>query len=461
MRSFWVYAVSILMFAFVFSCSGNDETGGTAPNDTGGGEGAGEKITLSTPSIVEVSSNMTNAIYLAWTSVENASGYEVWRADTSNGTFTLIESNSTTAMTDNLALKAGKWFYKIRAYSDGGVSEFSDVVRGKAVGWNMELLDIRAKYTSIVLDSNDNPHISFYWVSTGLGYAYKDSDGWHTNLVDSGNEVGKYSAIAMDSNGYICIAYQDDASQKLKYAHQTTSGWDISSTTDSYVLGFISLCVDSNNVAHFGYEVNGTGFKHATNKDGTWGDEIISSTLGYSTGVATVPGYVHLVYSTQTFGDKIMYEYLPDGGVWIDETIDNIRGDFVSVDVDRSSPSDQLVRVSYIVSNDLKYAYRSGGSWTTKVVDDQPSVTWTGCEYTSLKLDSSGNPHIVYMDLSTWSLKYAVRSGGSWKKEIVIAGLCGGYGSLALDSDGNPHISFTYYNAATSDTKLGYIHWVK
>ncbi len=58
--------------------------------------------------------------------------------------------------------------------------------------------------------------------------------------------------------------------------------------------------------------------------------------------------------------------------------------------------------------------------------------------YSSLALDSSGNPHIIYFNDG---LKYAVQNGSSW--DIQVVDVDGWGGSLTLDSTGNPHIVYT------------------
>ncbi len=75
-------------------------------------------------------------------------------------------------------------------------------------------------------------------------------------------------------------------------------------------------------------------------------------------------------------------------------------------------------------------------------------------EYTSLALDTTGQPHISY---SGGGLRYAYSDGTAWFTETVdAAGYVGEYTSLALDSSGRPHIS--YYDWLYGDLKYAYVY---
>ena len=75
------------------------------------------KPQLSTPSIT-LSSGSKKA-YIKWKKIAGASGYEIYRATSKNGTYSLrktVESGSTLSYT-NTKLTAGKtYYYKVRAY---------------------------------------------------------------------------------------------------------------------------------------------------------------------------------------------------------------------------------------------------------------------------------------------------------------------------------------------------------
>ncbi|MBN2019460.1 MAG: hypothetical protein JW749_04475 [Sedimentisphaerales bacterium] len=73
-------------------------------------------------------------------------------------------------------------------------------------------------YTSIALDSNDKPHIS-YFDSTNVDVKYAHYDGsWHTEIVDDSFGAGQNGiSLALDSKGIPHISYS--CSEGLKYAY--------------------------------------------------------------------------------------------------------------------------------------------------------------------------------------------------------------------------------------------------
>jgi hypothetical protein len=67
-------------------------------------------------------------------------------------------------------------------------------------------------------------------------------------------------------------------------------------------------------------------------------------------------------------------------------------------------------------------------------------------QYTSLALDSAGNPHIAYYDVDDRSLRYASFDGSRWQVSVVYAAGeqedAGRFASLALDRNGKANIAF-------------------
>ena len=82
----------------------------------------------------------------------------------------------------------------------------------------MDSVDYVGIDTSIALDSNDYPQISYYNATGGdLKFANWTGSKWNIETIDAGDNVGSYTSIALDSNGGIHISYYNITGKDLKY----------------------------------------------------------------------------------------------------------------------------------------------------------------------------------------------------------------------------------------------------
>ena len=367
------------------------------------------------------------------------------------------------------------------------------------------------QYSSIALNAAGNPAISYYdQTNKDLNYASWDGSRWAITTVDRIGDVGKYSSLALDNSGKPRISYYDQTNGDLKYASWDGSRWVITTVDGTnYKKGsnwdgdhgrykdkfitvgmYSSLALDSSGNPRISYydqtngdlkyaswdgsrwvitTVDGTDYKEGSNWDGDHGRyEDKSTNVGaYSSLALDSSGKPRISYYDQTNGDLKYASW--DGSRWVITTIDGTNykkgsnwdkdhgryeDKFITVGMYSSLALDSSgnPRISYYdqTNGDLKYSSWDGSRWVISTADSIKDVG----EYSSLELDVRSDPRISYYDATNANLKFAAwnRTTSQWVTETVDSSKrVGTYTSLALDSLGNPRIS--YYDQKNQDLK--------
>lgn len=329
--------------------------------------------------------------------------------------------------------------------------------------WEFEIVDSGrevGKYTSLVLDGSDHPHISYQDdTNNDLMYAYKDAAGWHTEIADGFLWNGHIS-LALDRAEYPHMSYYGSSYKGLKYAHKDGAGWHdevVTAISVEYLIGaYSSLALDQADYPHISYykEYNYRGYLQYAYQDVSgWHLEVVENPEGsgrypgqYTSIALDGEGYPHISYFHNSDMElKVAYK---DASGWHLETVDSAGqvGKYTSLKLDHAG----YPHISYFDStnNDLKYAAQDTSGWHVETVDSAGDVG----SFTSLELDKSGYPHISYRDFGNNDLKYAYKDVFGWHTQTVDSeGLVGEYTSLALDGNSAPHIS--YYDGTNQALK--------
>jgi len=105
---------------------------------------------------------------------------------------------------------------------------------------------------ALAYDTFGNPHICYRDMSItgGLKYAFKNETGWHTFMIDPRRDTGHYSSIVIDANNEPHISYS--AISSLWYASVNGSTW-YTQEVDRNPAGWTSIDVDSKNRPRIAY----------------------------------------------------------------------------------------------------------------------------------------------------------------------------------------------------------------
>ena len=296
-----------------------------------------------------------------------------------------------------------------------------------------------------------------------------------SGILDSNGNVGEYSSIAIDSNGFKHISYYDDTNDDLKYATDKTGSWVTTSVDATWhsVGKYSSIAIDSNDVVHISYyDDTNSNLKYATcssacsiasNWDTVTAHAAIFADVGLSTSIAIDSNdAIHISYFDNQ-ADNLNYATCSSGCTtgsnWSIVSVDT-PGNVVSqssIAID----SNDAIHISYSdgTNGRLKYATCSSGctaegNWSKVWVDTASNVgSWN-----SIAIDSNDVVHISYHDTTNHDLKYATCSSSClvhqnyWDKVYVDSvGDVGEYSSIAIDSNDVVHIS--YHDTTNRDLK--------
>ena len=323
------------------------------------------------------------------------------------------------------------------------------------------------KYSSIAIDSNGNKHISYRNHGNGtLSYATDASGSWVSTTVDSTLGSGWFSSIALDSNDSVHIAHYDNLGSDLEYTTNKSGSWVTTSLDSSHILGWTpSIVIDSNDNVHIVYLWMTWNFKlrYATDASGSWAYTDLSPTTGPTMAAFQTEADISLaldsndnLYAAYTCGASVSSRNVcvatNASGTWTtsDITSSSQSGFYPSLSIDSSD----YLHISYYegANDDLKYSTNASGSWVHTTIDQTGDV---GLD-SSMYLDTDDAPYIVYYDKTNGNLKYATNRTGSWNITTIDSiGDVGYYPSIVVESNDRSHIS--YYDETNGALKYAVV----
>jgi hypothetical protein len=268
------------------------------------------------------------------------------------------------------------------SYADAGsiIGSKLQYVRWDGTSWKKQTVplsaDMVAYYTSIALDANDNPSMSFYEVEGPRGSGFRvrmrvvtwTGKYWQLRTVDGQNQSGKFNALAIDTRGRTHLAYANvnATTAGARYAFWDGNSWNLESVdsreqNDMLYVGYgICIAVDKDGNPHMSYmNYSNPAVKYAVRKDGRWQTQVVDRLAGVG-----YPDRNSIVVDDQ--GRPYIAYYDAGAGM-------------------------------------LKLAHREGQNWIAEVVDRN------GCGFTSSLQVDHGVIWISYADEANNGLKVARR----------------------------------------------------
>jgi hypothetical protein len=308
----------------------------------------------------------------------------------------------------------------------------------------------------LTIDRDGNFHVSYFDAQrNALRYAFRafDQDVWLNMEVDSG---GAFSSVAVGADGRPHFIYTGPFEDGLRYAHWDGKAWRKQIIDRELIDFFVSIRLDSKGLPRIGYyhrlwRQNRSYALHAkyARFDGTaWYVETVDNKEGtgkFSSMMLDAQDNPHICYS-DVYDFSVRYAHW-DGKDWNYGTADspkiNATNSVVMTGIQMDLDSRGKPHVVYLDStrNTVRYAFLTDRGWNTEVVGAMLGVPHV-VERVSLKLDSKGNPHVAYYDTGPGALQYAVRTPKGWRIERVDEGGVGRYPLLVLDASDRPAIAY-------------------
>ncbi len=313
-------------------------------------------------------------------------------------------------------------------------------------GWRTELVDVEpytGEYSSIVLDSSDQPHVAYRsTLEQALKHAWKTPGGtWQTEIVDV-SPVGFGISLAIDANDGLHVAYHADG---LWYAHFDGVDWSIETVDSSsdWTLGeFPSIAVDTDGRPHISYaDVESEGdLRYATRDGATWHvTEVDFGFTGWSSIAVDGDGMPHIAYCNYSTYD-FWYAVLGSDGFWDLELLESVSaGHWPQIAID-SDDNPHVACGKFYPDRRIVYLRWTGSDWEDVSIDAGSSDIGA---YNALALDGDDRPHISTYDEGAADLVYLRHDGTVWHEtRVATVGTVGKHSSLGLDSAGRPHVSY-------------------
>lgn len=272
------------------------------------------------------------------------------------------------------------------------------------------------RWVSLAVDAQDNPHISYNYnldnalLAVGdLKYATRSGGNWTLETVDAAGITGEYTSIAIDDQGNPHISYYDNSNENLKYAHKLNGTWHISTVDSTGNVGvYTSLALDSQGHPHIAYQdVGGLGLRYASKPGSTWVVETVASFV-YAIQLSMdldSQDQPHIIYFDQSV-NKTKYA-TKSSGMWTNTVASalgaEIHGTFLALKVD----SQDVPHICYydMDTSRIMYAVKNGNGGAYWLRD---FVSTTGGIWNSIILDSGDHPHISYYSPVDSKVSYAV-----------------------------------------------------
>ena len=272
-------------------------------------------------------------------------------------------------------------------------------------------------FTSLVLDSKQHPHISFPGAHAGsVVHVYWDGSSWNTQTAElHARVIDYYTSITLDANDYPSISYYEEigaqeVGRRLRVVSWNGKFWEartVDSDQGSGKFNFMATGSDGNQqIAYGNVQYESASLRYARWNGREWSVDILEGkgapgTNMWSVAMALADNIPHIAYTD--VNNKTVKYATRRNGKWEFEAVDLLSNvgypDRNGIALDEQGN----VYISYYDSGRglLKVAHRQDRKWVVEVVDE----SFAG--FTSSLQISQGNIWVTYASADARELKVA------------------------------------------------------
>ena len=220
--------------------------------------------------------------------------------------------------------------------------------------WKKQAVPLQAEtiayYTSLVLDANDNPSMSFYEYDGPRGSPFRvrmrvvmwNGKYWQVSTVDGDNQSGKFNAMAADAAGHLHLAYANvnPGAANMRYGFWDGMSWHteevdgMAQNNLGYVGQAACIVLDQAGNPHLSYMNNTNAtVKYAVSENSRWTTEVVDQLVGVgypdrNSIALDAEERPYIGYYDVGLGSlKLAHR---EGKTWVAETIDSNESGFTS-----------------------------------------------------------------------------------------------------------------------------------
>ncbi|MCW4015663.1 MAG: PQQ-binding-like beta-propeller repeat protein [Candidatus Bathyarchaeota archaeon] len=313
----------------------------------------------------------------------------------------------------------------------------------------------------MVLDSSNNPHISYSGVNGVLYYASGNELNWKIQSVIQG---GTPISIVLDSQSNPHILYEG-ANEVVYYASWDGLNWNFQVVPEGY--GY-SVALDSADNPHLAYATvlpvsdypqgvtnDISMLNYASWNGSNWSIQTVDSPISYTDSIYLALDQhdnPYIMYGYDTYyppsgGNLLAVKFAVwEGSTWNIQTALSNLDYFGNMVLDCNGYPHFIYAVNYPHSSSnnatMGYASWDGSAWNTQTVVSNAALGLF--IEANLALDTNSYPHIEFFN---GSLMHTSWTGSEWNIQTVAPNnFAYGKGPLALDSNDNPHICYWVTN---------------